>query len=293
MCLDNATPADSEERFRQFLFSDGSNRWYDKTLQIVICDNGVSATVCEHAALDGLSVEPLHDFINNAIMSYERTSHPNTNDQELEDIITPTTITLKSNAAMDDYVIRFSQRFESATLQYSFANVEIGRFGIEFFSGIKCPVQSGIQLAIQLASRRFFGYSPPALETVSMATFRKGRVEVHHIIQPRVAEFLIAATEPKIPKAKLRTMAFEAAKAHAKSLSRASKGHGFSRHMLAMEWMIREGESTPKLFKSSVYARMKPAKLITSAFKTGWVEGGFVYPLPGSILVYFEIKAQR
>ena len=127
-----------------------------------------------------------------------------------------------------------------------------------------------------------------------MATFRKGRVEeVHHIIQPLVAEFLTAATEPKITRAKLRTMAFEAAKAHAKSLSRASKGHGFSHHMLAMEWMIREGESTPKLFESSVYTRMKPGKVLTSAFKTGWVEGGFMYPVPGSILVYFEIKVQR
>lgn len=293
VCLDDAKPADSEERFRQFLFGDGSNRWYDKTLQIVICDNGVSATICEHAALDGLSVEPLHDFINNAIMRYERPSRPNTDEKELRSIITPNTISLTSNATIDDYVLQLSQRFQIVTMRYSFAYVEIASFGSEFFSGHKCPVQSGIQLAIQLASRRFFGYSPPALETVSMATFRKGRVEVHHIIQPLVAEFLAAASDPKIARSKLRTMAFEAAKAHAKSLSRASQGQGFSRHMLALEWMMREGESMPKLFESPVYARMKPGKVLTSAFRTGWVEGGFVYPVPGSILVYFEIKDLR
>ena len=293
VCLDEAKPVDSEERFRQFLFGDGSNRWYDKTLQIVVCDNGVSATICEHATLDGLSVEPLHDFINRAISEYERPSQSNVNDQELIAIATPDRIPLTSNEAIDDYALRLSQRFQTVTLRYSFANVEIPNFGNDFFSRQKCPVQSGIQLAIQLASRRFFGYSPPALETVSMAPFRKGRVEVHHIIQPPVAKFLEAATEPDIPSSRLRTMAFEAAKGHAKSLSRASKGHGFSRHMLALEWMIREGESTPKLFESPVYARMKPGKVLTSAFKTGWLEGGFVYPVPGSILVYFEIKDRR
>lgn len=68
--------------------------------------------------------------------------------------------------AIDDYVLRFSQRFQTDNLQYSFANVEIANFGDDFFSRHKCPVQSGTQLAIQLASRRFFGYSPSALETV-------------------------------------------------------------------------------------------------------------------------------
>ena len=293
VCLDEAKPTNAEERFRQYLFGDGSNRWYDKTLQIVICDNGVSATVCEHAALDGLSVEPLHKHINDAIFEFERSPHSNFSDKELASFHSPDPVPLTSNAPIDDYVRRFFERFQTATLKYSFAHAEIANFGNDFFSMIKCPVLSGIQLAIQLASHRFFGYSPPALETVSMAPFRKGRVEVHHVIQPRVAEFLAAATESSAPVSRLRIMAFEAAKAHAKSLSKSSQGHGFSRHLLAMEWMVRDGEPTPALFKSPVYARMKPGKVVTSAFKSGWVEGGFVYPVLDSILVYLDIKDQR
>ena len=88
-------------------------------------------------------------------------------------------------------------------------------------------------------------------------------------------------------------MALEVAKAHAKSLSRSSKGHGFSRHMVALEWIVSDGESTPELFKSSSYASMKPGKVVTSAFKTGQVVGGSVYPDFNSILVYLEFKDQR
>ena len=293
VCLDNANPVNSEERFRQFLFGDGSNRWYDKTLQIVVCDNGVSASIYEHAAVDGFSVQPLHDFINSAILEYERPVRSEMKDLELGSISTPARLPLTTTMTIDNNISQLSHNFQTPTLQYSFASVEIESFGNDFFSKHKCPVQSGIQLAIQLASRRFFGSSLPAHETVSMATFRKGRVEVHHIIQPLVAEFLTAASEQVTDSSKLRAMAFQAAKAHTKSLSRASKGHGFSRHLLAMEWAIQEGDTTPTLFKSPIYARMKPGKVITSAFKSGWVEGGFVYPVPGGLFIYFEVKDQR
>ena len=144
-----------------------------------------------------------------------------------------------------------------------------------------------------MASRRFFGYNPPAVETVSMSHFRKGRVEINHTIHAAMAKYLTATTDATIPREQLRMLAFDAAKEHAKSLGRASNGRGFSRHLLAMEWMLQEGEAKPALFKDPVYEVMKPGKLVTSTFKTGWLEGGFVYPVPGSILVYFEVKDQR
>ena len=54
VCLDDASPGTLVERCYQFLYADGSNRWYDKTLQFVVCDNGVSASVHEHSSLDAL-----------------------------------------------------------------------------------------------------------------------------------------------------------------------------------------------------------------------------------------------
>ena len=296
VCLDDAKPVDPETRFRQFCIGDGSNRWYDKTLQVVICDNGVSASVYEHAAVDGFSVKPLQDLINNAILEYERPLRSEIIDPELESIPVPTPISLTTTTDVDNRISQSSQHFQNPFLHSSFASVAIATFGNDFFSSHKCPVQSGLQLAIQLASRRFFGSSLPAHETVAMASFRKGRVEVHPIVQPKVAEFLTAAeaTSGQVTaRGKLRALAFEAARAHTKSLSRAGKGYGFNRHMLALEWMMRDGESRPRLFENEVYVRMKPGKVVTSSFKSGWVEGGFVYPIPGGIFVYFEVGNDR
>lgn len=129
VCLDDAKPADPEERFRQFLFGDGWNRWYDKILQIVICDNGVPATVCQHATLmvflpnlcmnlcKTLSTVQFRNM--NALVNQRWTSR--SSDLSL----LPDSISLTSHVAIDDYVLRFSQRFQTDILQYSFANVEI------------------------------------------------------------------------------------------------------------------------------------------------------------------------
>ena len=126
-----------------------------------------------------------------------------------------------------------------------------------------------------------------------MARYRKGRVEVNHIIQPAMKDFLAAACDSSLSTGALKPLLYEAAKSHARSLTRASNGRGFSRHLLAMEWMLQEGEEVPSLFKDPVYLRMKPGKVMTSCFTTGWQEGGFVYPVPESILVYYEVEEER
>ena len=292
VCLDNAEPRNSSERCHQFLYGAASNRWYDKTLQLVVCGNGVSASVCEHSALDGVSVEPLHDYINKAIRGFnpqatQRGEANNDADSGAEEL------PLSRNKAIDKAIYRFQQEFDLNNSKFTFASVEVSTLGVDFLRSHKCPSQSGVQLAIQLACQRFFGYNPPALETVSMAHFRKGRVEVHHIIGSALARFLEAIKEVESSPKNLRVAFLDAARAHAKSLSRVSKGKGFSRHLLALEWMLREGEEKPKLFEDPVFVRLKPGKVLTSNFTTGWLEGGFFYPVPESILVYFEIRDER
>ncbi|CAD6442880.1 62e7626d-0f35-4e4a-b9b1-5f30bfcc7997 [Sclerotinia trifoliorum] len=287
VCLDNSTPETPSQRFSQFLFGNGSNRWYDKSLQFVVCKNGVSASICEHSVLDGITIEELHEFINEAIISHKPSADTNgkitsQNPDTLE--ILP----LIANPILEARTQHILQNLTRQTSKYKFTHLETQNLHQKFLSEKGLPTQSSIQLAIQLANQRFFNHIPSAMETVSLAQFRHGRVEVHHIITPLMAQFL--ATNKQILNVHSRELLYEAAKEHAKSLTRASKGRGFSRHLLALQWMVKEGEETPAFFQDVVYARMKPERAVTSCFNTGWLEGGFVYPFPGSILVYFEVK---
>ncbi|ESZ98068.1 hypothetical protein SBOR_1599 [Sclerotinia borealis F-4128] len=289
VCLDDATPEAPSQRFSQFLFGNGSSRWYDKSLQFVVCKNGISASVCEHSVLDGITVEYLHEFINKAIIEHQSSSHiKGVIASESFATYTFELLHLSTNSALEYRTQQVHQNLQQTTSKYTFAHLDLTSLSLNFLSQKGIPTQSGIQLALQLAYLRFFAHSPPALETVSLAQFRQGRVEVHHIITPLMAQFLI--TNKHAVNIHSRDLLYAAAKEHAKSLTRASKGRGFSRHLLAMEWMVREGEKIPAFFHDPVYARMKPEKVLTSCFTTGWQEGGFVYPFPGSVLVYFEVR---
>ena len=57
----DAAPSNDNERLaseagRTFLAGDAGNRWFDKSLQLLVCGNGAAAINFEHAWGDGVSV---------------------------------------------------------------------------------------------------------------------------------------------------------------------------------------------------------------------------------------------
>ncbi|KAL9637970.1 MAG: hypothetical protein Q9204_001674 [Flavoplaca sp. TL-2023a] len=297
VCLDDASPHDAIQRCNQFLFANESNRWYDKSLQFIICANGASATLFEHSYLDGITIGPLNYAINEAIESYTSRS-PLANSAP---IVAIERLPLLAPQITQDHLVSLRKSLDTTFSKFTFASLHTSTLGASILRKAKCPPQSGVQIAINLGLRRFFNITIPACETVSLAHFRQGRVEVHHTIQPAVALFLSDAvgcertTFSSSPT--LRASFYEAARAHAKSFARCRAGKGFSRHMLAMEWMLDdvrkeliEYPQDAMLFEDEVYRRMKPGRIMTSCATSGWLEGGFVYPVPEGVFVYFEIQ---
>ena len=297
VCLDDARleGATAVERCFQFLYADGSNRWYDKTLQLIICENGTSASVCEYSAINDFSIVPLHQHINRAIFEYDPQPPAANNIKDSGSIWSIEELPLSTKETVKREIVNSHRVFKAATSKHNFAFLDEPSLGSDFLGFHKCPVQSAVQLAVQLACRRFYGYSPPAMETVSMAHFRRGCIEINQIIQPAVAAFLTRANDAATATSPqdLRPLFYDAARAHAKSLSRASKGRGFNRHLLALEWMLREGEGVPTLFRDPAYAKMKPGKVMTSNADDEGLEGGIAYPIPESIFVCFDVKGRR
>ena len=312
VCLDDATPTTPKERCAQFLFSNPFNRYYDKTLQFVVCANGVSASLIEHSQLDGIAVEPLHAALNTAILAHislPTPSMPPTSVLNLEKL--PITIPV----SIQTQITKIERSLSASMSSYTFSSLSTTALSSTFFRTHRCPPQSGLQLAIQLSLRRFFGTTLPAQETVSLAHFRQGRVEVHHVINAAVARFLeaaidtfahspiqsswdngsIASSTSAVSIQDLKQLFYTAATAHTKSLSRCSQGQGFSRHLTALEWAFEDLRAKdplfqePELFRNEVYKRLKPGKIMVSGFTTGWEEGGVVYPVPGGVLIYFEM----
>lgn len=65
------------------LLGNPSHRWSDKSLQFVVCENGVSTYVCEHSMLDAVSLQQMNRFIMQAILEHKDENQPNNGEFKL------------------------------------------------------------------------------------------------------------------------------------------------------------------------------------------------------------------
>ncbi|TAQ91354.1 hypothetical protein B7494_g345 [Chlorociboria aeruginascens] len=287
--LDDAKPQNAVERGIQFLHNKGFNRWADKTLQYSVCDNGVSASIGEHAKTDGYIFRRLNTFITAAIMEFQ----PNKSDESLAIIDSPKRYTFSTTPLIDQEIARVRAQVLKDTSNYELNAFELTHVHEDFFRSFKCPPKSGIQLILQLALRKHFGCFEVARETVSLNHFHKGRVEFSEIIWPAVAKFCTAAVESPSSTTALRPLFFEAVMAHASNLMRATNGYGIYRHLQSLQWIAADDEELPALLTNPMYEKFTTRKVITDCAVSGAQEVGTVQLDLDGFWIHFETGKDR
>lgn len=80
LCLDSTSPSGSNQISRNMLAGNAENRWFDKSFQIIVCENGKAAVNFEHSWGDGIAVlrfmNDIYNDINKAPLSSDFQSVP-------------------------------------------------------------------------------------------------------------------------------------------------------------------------------------------------------------------------
>ncbi|PGH11972.1 hypothetical protein AJ79_04559 [Helicocarpus griseus UAMH5409] len=297
--LDEAQPCDASERGKQFLHGNGFNRWSDKSVQFCVCDNGVSATIGEHAMLDGVVIRRLNDFVTEAIMKLPEEAGSELGLSDQTAIPCPVEqYTFQTDMLLDYHIERVRGEVQRKVSRYEFAAFDITTVSNSIFRSHKCPPKSGMQMAIQLAVRKHLGYHPGAFETVSLSHFVQGRVDLNHVIGPAILKFCNAAANDgenigSTGCSNLRVLFFDGVKEHAKNLIRGTQGYGVDRHLLCLKWSIHEDEEVPALFCGPLFEKSRPLKVMTDSLATGALECGATQPDVGSFWIHFEPEDER
>lgn len=306
VCLDDGMPSTPSERCNQFFLGMPSNRWSDKTMQLVICENGVSAFVCEHAMIDGIGIRPFNQFITKALMQH-KPGQGRSEDRLLGEYNAPNGLvktegldhlvkeyTFITNQVIERHIDRIQQKFSNTYQRIEFTHFRVNTFGKSFLRAHRCPSNHGFQLVIQLACFLFYGYQPPSWETVSMARFHKGRVDWIQTIQPAMAKFCASARDNSIPLVSRRKLLFDAVKMQANTLTQVSRGHGFLAHMYALLGVLRDDEPLPALFLDPAWeaTRISSVKNVKIDCLDGLVmqETAFLMPEEKCIYVHYEVQ---
>ncbi|KAF2024966.1 ketoacyl-synt-domain-containing protein [Setomelanomma holmii] len=293
ICLDGASPTNAAERARQFHFGgekDAGNRWNDKSLQFVVCTNGVSGVIGEHTMLDALTLSQLNDTIAQAISSHQSSNEwiraTKTEHQLVE-------MPIQIDNMINTHIEKVRADYIAATSTAEHAFLTFDNYGATFLRAQRCSPKSVFQMVVQLAALELFGYSPACWETVSVAHFHMGRVEIIQVILPAVAEFLAAAQDTTKSLSERRRLLIEATRAHTAAVSKANRGQSAERNLSALRVLLRDGEETPSLYEDPVYKRARPRKIMSHCFGTGMMEKGFLFRDPESVWVHYEVYDSR
>lgn len=267
------------------------NRWFDKSLSLLITPQGQAAVNFEHSWGDGVAVlRFFNDVYDDSI------GRPALNADTIDlgsidsigsagtSLLTP--ITIQTDAATRDLLRQSQQSWFDRTSRLDLQYILYGDLNRELFKRARLSPDSMFQLAFQLAHVRAFGKRVATYEACSTSAFRHGRTET---VRP-VTQATVAACEAILSKrsgdhAALKPLLSACSDRHSLLTKQAAMGQGFDRHLFAMRnlWEKKHGPGAalPDLYTDPVWEQMNRFVLSTSTlYGEAFSGGGFGPVLP-------------
>lgn len=225
VCLDqspqNVTDKDRSHKdmFRQMLTGggwkyNGANRWFDKTVQIVVSPDGVNGMCYEHTASEGVAVVTA---MLNVFKKME--NEANDDDQNKDDDIE---VDMDNMIQQLDWVL--TEDVKQCVLQaaenldkldgdmdvevFAFAN-----YGKSFVKTCNCSPDAYMQMGLQLSYFRVHGGLCSTYESASTRRFRRGRVDSIRASHPAALAWVKAMEDKDVGKEDKKGLLRQAIKA--------------------------------------------------------------------------------
>ncbi|KAI1172560.1 hypothetical protein F4777DRAFT_561071 [Nemania sp. FL0916] len=294
--LEDASPSTPAERAEAFLLDDNSNRWLDKTMGLIVCENGVAALFIEHTRVDGSTFEGLAK----ALADYQGDENENEQPRILTNDGSPMTgpgfthLPFVMPDSLADRIVTLQAEHVAAHDGYQLANYDLTSYGTRWLRERRLPPKSVIQVLVQLAVRLVLGTNPSAVDVVSQRPFEGGRTDMIFTSIPEITAFCEAAEAKAVGTIQVQDDSIlelfkEAVRAHAKLLALGQLGKSWRWHLAALSETLRDDEELPELYRDPIYLRTAERRVCTSFTEFGVPEMGRCPPKRED--VWFGIEA--
>ncbi|XP_046459973.1 carnitine O-acetyltransferase-like isoform X1 [Daphnia pulex] len=269
MCLDKASKVENDATASsrvalQLLHGYGAennsgNRWFDKTLQLIVSEDGVNGLCYEHAPTEGPPIANLADFIVNYAKgkTVDNNKGRSTPKSEL--------LTFNLSASVDEAVRLAKRNVDILVQDVQMNSFTFDKFGKEDIKALKFSPDSFIQIAIQMAFIRLHGHPAAHYESASTRRFHGGRTETIRSCLPEIVDFAKVHLKPnQSPQEKYKALQ-TAITAHKAYVGMAINGQGIDRHLLGLKKLaIENGIDIPTLYLDPGYSTSNNWRLSTS-----------------------------
>ncbi|XP_067340021.1 carnitine O-acetyltransferase isoform X2 [Channa argus] len=269
LCLDGTSPQVTDQTYQscaaiQMLHGGGSkwnsgNRWFDKTLQFIIGQNGMCGAIYEHAPAEGPPIVALIDHVVEYTRKLELVQSPTLPlpaPQKLHFSITP-------EIKKDIEEAKHNMNLLAQDLDMRV--IVFGHFGKNVPKTYKMSPDAFIQVALQLAYYRMYQHCCATYESASLRMFRLGRTDTIRSASSASAAFVKAFDDPSKQNIEKADLMEKAVKAHRSYTNIAISGQAIDRHLLGLKMQAIEDKiSIPDIFKDAAYAKALHYRLSTS-----------------------------
>ncbi|KAI8585099.1 acyltransferase ChoActase/COT/CPT [Geranomyces variabilis] len=297
VCLDDHSLSKNIDiSHRQIFHNDnGRNRWFDKSMQLIVASNGRAGVNGEHTPADAVIPGKIFDYILANEPAVDPTVPEGTESTALpapEKLVWTVPDTVKDlmkeaqNTASD-----LINDTESCLLQTDI-------YGSRYIKEVaQVSPDAYIQLAIQLAWRRYPTASgepqgPTAMyESASTRAFLHGRTETGRSMTSDTWAFVESFDNDDVLYDTKRDLFRKAIKSQSAYMKAATFGQGIDRHMMGLKSMIQPSESsTRSIFTDPANLKSMWFRLSTSNMSPGkYFYGGFGPVVPDGYGINYAI----
>lgn len=254
---------DSEAAIKNLMLH-ASNKYFDKTIQIIITKYGALGFNMEHSAVDGTSVA----FVISHVSKGLKRELPQVDHMSHKPIVE------KVGWELSDAIRGKLAQFEKDHLKrrgnYSLHPKNFTDFGAEQIKQMKFSPDAFFHMALQLAQYRTYGKFTSVYEPVSVRTFHEGRTECARATSMEKRNLVEGIEEGKYSKEQLYVIMQTASGAHSERIRDCQRGLGVERHLFGLEQMYYLYGSElgldelPEIFQDGGYTTLRHDVLSTS-----------------------------
>uniref|UniRef100_A0A4W4G666 Carnitine O-acetyltransferase n=1 Tax=Electrophorus electricus TaxID=8005 RepID=A0A4W4G666_ELEEL len=269
VCLDAPMPRASDDMYRtraavQMLHGGGSrwnsgNRWFDKTLQFIVGEDGACGLIYEHAPAEGPPIVALIDHVVEYTYKSDIVRTP------MAPLPMPQKLCFNISPELKKDIEEAKQNMNIMVQDLDMKVHVFSYFGKNIPKSYKLSPDAFIQVALQLAYYRMYQHCCATYESASLRMFRLGRTDTIRSASVDSATFVRAMDDQSIQNSEKVALLEKAVKAHRAYTDMAIRGQAIDRHLLGLKLQaIEDLSALPDIFMDTSYAVANHYNLSTS-----------------------------
>ncbi|ORX98578.1 acyltransferase ChoActase/COT/CPT [Basidiobolus meristosporus CBS 931.73] len=288
VCLDDSAPQNRDELSWGCWAGDGRNRYFDKSLQFIVFENGRAGFLGEHSCMDGTPTARLCDYILSNLAKGKVNLGSNA---VRSNVPNPEKLNLRFSEQALKAIAVSEKNFDVLMSKHDLNALAYYGFGKNLIKKFRTSPDAFVQMIIQLGYYKMHGICHPTYEAATTRKFAHGRTETGRSVSSESVAFVKAMEDPTVSKEQKIALGRAAFNAHVKYMVNAGNAQGVDRHLLGLRLLLRPNEPKPAIFQDKAYSYSSHWNLSTSQLASEFFDSwGYGEVVPDGFGIAYIIK---